>query len=39
MKFLESTNHPKFTKFRAENTEWKTKIKQVYKEAYDVDVE
>ncbi len=39
MKFLESTNHPKFAKFRTESTDWKTKIKQVYKDAYDVDVE
>ena len=39
IKYLETTNNPKVTKFRQGNTDWKNKIKAIYKEAYDVNLE
>lgn len=39
IRFLENTNHPKVVKFRDNTPDWKSRVRTVYKEAYDVDLE
>jgi len=39
LKYLETMNHPKMVRFRETNPDWKAKIKSVYKDAYDADLE
>jgi len=39
LKYLEVTNHPKMAQFRETNPDWKSKIKAIYKDAYDVELQ